>query len=109
MKFLLCFLLLLTISTINCFESIGCSIDSDCPFFHSCVDGHCIDIRGPIAHPRGFSEDLQHCDPECPPHLACLWGQCVDGRRRFQGLEWCVWNIQCGTFEFCILGKCVGL
>ncbi|PIC43592.1 hypothetical protein B9Z55_004269 [Caenorhabditis nigoni] len=106
-----CFLLLLSISTIKCFVfNVFCSTNEDCPFSdQSCLEGRCIDLRDPIAHPRGFSEDLQHCDPECPPHLACLSGQCVDGRRRFQGLELCLWDFQCGTFKLCILGQCVGL
>ncbi|UMM15932.1 hypothetical protein L5515_013159 [Caenorhabditis briggsae] len=46
---------------------------------------------------------------ECPPHLACLWGQCVDGRRKFQGLRGCSRDSQCGTFQICVFGECVGL
>ncbi|CAS00540.1 Protein CBG26157 [Caenorhabditis briggsae] len=86
--------------------SIDCFIDSDCPFSgHSCVEGQCLVVRRPIAH----LDDPQHCDPECPPHLACLWGQCVDGRRKFQGLRGCSRDSQCGTFQICVFGECVGL
>ncbi|CAO4373200.1 unnamed protein product [Caenorhabditis nigoni] len=77
MKFVLCFLLLLTISTINCFASVGCLIDSDCKTpGHSCVVGQCLLIRRPVAR-RKFASS-HDCYPECPPHHVCNWGQCLD-------------------------------
>ncbi|EGT51750.1 hypothetical protein CAEBREN_08324 [Caenorhabditis brenneri] len=101
-------ILILAIASIQCFESLDCLKDSDCPSNdQSCIRGEC---RADI--PKGGSDSIP-CVPECPSNEACYWGTCVRASRKIvqRKMSWpnCLADWHCKPLQLCVVGVCVGV